>query len=365
MVRGETVRRALAALFGLVLAGAATAWVVLEGVQGRMTAGELAMFFAAFRQGQGLARSLLQNASQIYTNGLFLANLFEFLALGTEPASISTPPATGPVVTPARGVRFESVTFQYPETPAPALSDFTLHVPAGQTAAIVGPNGAGKSTVVKLLCRFYEPDRGRILIDGVDIRDRAPADVRRLLSVLLQDPVRYAATVEENVEPDRDPHAKRPLDRAAVERAVRAAGAEAIVSRLPRGFDTLLGKWFEGGTELSGGEWQRLALARALAREAPILLLDEPTSAMDSWAEGEWFERLKQAAAGRTTIIITHRFTTAKQADVIHVMQDGRIIESGSHDELVARGGRYAESWARHVPRSRERHGRLNASWQQ
>jgi ATP-binding cassette subfamily B protein len=165
--------------------------------------------------------------------------------------------------------------------------------------------------------------------------------------VLFQEPVRYAATVNENVEPDRGPDAAWPTDPVVVERAVRASAAEAIVARLPHGYETLLGRWFETGTELSGGEWQRLALARALARETPILCMDEPTSAMDSWAEGEWFDRLRQAAAGRTTLIITHRFTTAMQADVIHVMQGGRIVESGTHEDLIALGGRYAESWAR------------------
>jgi ATP-binding cassette subfamily B protein len=214
-------------------------------------------------------------------------------------------------------------------------------VRAGQTVAIVGANGAGKSTIIKLLCRFYEPDAGCIAIDGRDIRQQFPGEVRQMLSVLFQDPVRYALTAGENVQP------LGPVRTRLLSAAIRAAGAESIVSRLPNGAETVLGKWFDDGVELSGGEWQRLALARALCSQAPVLLLDEPTSAMDSWAEADWFERFRGAARDRTTIIITHRFTTAMQADVIHVMEEGRIVESGSHQRLLALDKRYAQSWMR------------------
>jgi len=294
-------------------------------------------------QGQGLMRSVLHNAGNLYMNSLFLGNLFAFLAL--EPEASSAHARETPC--PARlreGIRFESVDFTYPGTSRPALSGFSLDVPAGKTVAIVGPNGAGKSTVIKLLCRFYEPDRGRVLVDGVDSRDWAPAEWRRSVSALFQDPVRYAATVQENVSPACLDTAQTVL---RIREAVNAAGGEEIVRRLPGQYETLLGRTFGEGVELSGGEWQRIALARALMKDAPVLLLDEPTSAMDSWAEADWFDRFRPAAAGRTTIIITHRFTTAMRADVIHVMEGGRIVESGSHDELVARGGRYAESWVR------------------
>ena len=195
-----------------------------------------------------------------------------------------------------------------------------------------------------MLCRFYEPQAGRILIDGRPITERAPVEVRRSLSVLFQDPVRFAATVHESVALA---DASDVPDPGRVTEAVRGAGAEAIVERLPDGYDTLLGKEFDNGTELSGGEWQRIALARALMRASPIVLLDEPTSAMDSWAEAEWFDRLRAATTGRTTIIITHRFTTARRADVIHVMDRGRIVESGNHEDHVAAGGAYASSWIR------------------
>jgi len=220
---------------------------------------------------------------------------------------------------------------------------------AGTVAAIVGPNGAGKSTLVKLLCRLYDPDSGSIEVDGVDLRHLSLQELRQNITVLFQEPVQYAATVAENIgmslaEGEAEVEAK-PEAEARVERAARAAGAEVMISRLPKGYDTVLGTWFEGGTDLSVGEWQRIALARAFLRHAPIIVLDEPTSAMDSWAEADWLRRFRLLARGRTAMVITHRFTTAMYADVIHVMHDGCIVESGSHQELLAQGGRYAQSW--------------------
>jgi ATP-binding cassette subfamily B protein len=212
--------------------------------------------------------------------------------------------------------------------------------------AIVGPNGAGKSTLLKLLCRFYDPDNGRIEIDGRDLREVPVENLRRLITVLFQQPSHYNATVRENVWYG-DPGLQ--ASDAEVEQAIRAAGAEEIVARLPQQEQTLLGRWFAGGTELSVGEWQRIALARAFLRSAPIIILDEPTSALDPWAEADWLERFRELATGRTSIIITHRFTTAMHADVIHVMDQGRVVESGSHQRLLAQSGIYAESWSRQM----------------
>jgi ATP-binding cassette, subfamily B, bacterial len=208
--------------------------------------------------------------------------------------------------------------------------------------AIVGVNGAGKSTLIKLLSRFYDPDTGSIEIDGIDIRKFDLKQLRQNISVLFQFPMQFHETAAESIalgamreEPTRE----------AVQNASIYAGAHGFISRLPQTYDTLLGKWFVNGCELSGGEWQRVALARAYCRQAPLIILDEPTSFMDSWAEAEWFGNLRDLTANRTGFIITHRFTIAMRADIIHVMDEGKIIESGSHDELVNDSGFYATSW--------------------
>jgi ATP-binding cassette subfamily B protein len=222
------------------------------------------------------------------------------------------------------------------------VRDLDLEIPAGRITAVVGANGAGKSTLIKLLCRFYDPEEGGIEIDRADLRTVDLDSLRASITVLFQQPVHYNATVAGNIA--LGDIASAP-DRAAIQTAAEAAGAEEIVRGLPSGYDQLLGRWFENGTELSAGEWQRIALARAFLRQAPILVLDEPTSAMDPWAESDWLRRFRQLAAGRTTMVITHRFSTARIADMIHVMSDGQVIERGSHDELISAGGRYAQGW--------------------
>jgi ATP-binding cassette subfamily B protein len=284
----------------------------------------------------------LENAGQLYGNSLFLGNLFEFLAL--QPRIVGL--VSAPVPEMKSGINFKAVSFTYPDASGKALDDFTMTVPSGRIVAIVGPNGAGKSTLLKLLCRFYDPDAGSISIDGRDLKDFAPDDLRRLITVLFQQPFHYNTTVRENVL-----YGDLKLDalESDIVMAIRAAGAEEIVSRLPEKERTLLGRWFAGGTELSVGEWQRIALARAFLRRAPIIILDEPTSALDPWAEADWLERFRELARGRTSIIITHRFTTAMHADVIHVMNHGRIVESGTHHRLVEQRGLYAASWSRQM----------------
>jgi ATP-binding cassette subfamily B protein len=219
-----------------------------------------------------------------------------------------------------------------------------MSIPSGKIVAIVGPNGAGKSTLLKLLCRFYDPAEGAIEIDGRDLKDIAIDDLRRSITVLFQQPFHYNTSVRENIlYGDLNLQASD----AELEAAITAAGASEIVARLRDKEQTLLGRWFAGGTELSVGEWQRIALARAFLRRAPIIILDEPTSALDPWAESDWLERFRKLALGQTSIIITHRFTTAMHADVIHVMDRGRIVESGSHQRLLQENGLYAESWAK------------------
>ena len=345
LTRRQSLAELAASLIALLIMGAALGWMVWRALQGLVTLGELALIYVAFNQGQGLMRTLLENAGQLYGNSLFLGNLFEFLAL--EPRIICRGgPPWPPQHEVKTGIAFKAVSFSYPDAGGKALDDFTMTIPKGKIVAIVGPNGAGKSTLLKLLCRFYDPDAGKIEIDGRDLRDIATDDLRRMITVLFQQPFHYNTTVQENIlYGDLN---KQPSD-AEVEAAIMAAGAADIVARLPQKEETLLGRWFAGGTELSVGEWQRIALARAFLRRAPIIILDEPTSALDPWAEADWLERFRQLAEGRTSIIITHRFTTAMHADVIHVMDRGRIVESGSHQRLLEQSGLYAESWSRQI----------------
>jgi len=354
LTRRQGLAQLAASLIALLVVGGALGWMVWKALHGAVTLGELALIYAAFNQGQGLMRTLLENAGQLYGHSLFLGNLFEFLSLqpkiisanGTRIWGQEQDAGTDLLLTPAPAVLFKGVSFTYPNASSKALDDFTITIPAGKIVAIVGPNGAGKSTLLKLLCRFYDPDKGNITIDGRNLKDFATEDLRQLITVLFQQPFHYNTTVRENV-------LYGDLNLAAsneeIQTAISAAGAEEIVARLPEQEQTLLGRWFAGGTELSVGEWQRIALARAFLRRAPIIILDEPTSALDPWAEADWLERFRELAHGRTSIIITHRFTTAMHADVIHVMDRGRIVESGSHHRLLEQSGLYAESWSRQM----------------
>jgi ATP-binding cassette subfamily B protein len=344
-------RRAGAELAGGTLAligtGGAMAWMVWRAVQGAATLGDLALFYQAFSRSLSLTATSLTSLGDIYRNTLYLEHLFEFLSL--QP-TIQDPLEAQPApVLAQQGITFQQVTFCYPGSTQPALQDFNLHFPAGKITAIVGTNGAGKSTLVKLLARFYDPQEGAILLDGIDLRNFAQQDLRRQITIMFQNPMQYATTAGENIAlGDFTP----PPSAERIEAAAVAAGADVPINRLPDGYDTMLGKWF-GGAELSVGEWQRVAQARAFLRKANVVILDEPTSAMDSWAEAEWLARFRKLVEGRTAIVITHRFTTALQADVIHVMEQGQVIESGTHEELCALGGHYADSWQKQMRSSR------------
>jgi ATP-binding cassette subfamily B protein len=315
------------------------AWMMARTFMGRCSLGDVVMAYQALQQGQRLMHSFLDSAGYIYRSLLFLDDLFEFLSL--QPKITETDERSLTPVVIEKELRFENVTFAYPGCERPALEEFAVTLPAGRMTAIVGENGAGKSTLIKLLCRFYDPQQGRVSLDGVDLRRFAAGDLRQKVTVLFQEPVRYHTTAAENIAMGDLPGQPKA---DAIRAAARAAGADRPIETLPQGYETVLGRWF-GGAELSAGEWQRIALARAFLRKGDIIILDEPTSAMDSWAEADWLSRLQKLTKGCTTIIITHRFTTAMRADEIHVMQQGRIIESGTHAELVASGGHYAGSW--------------------
>jgi ATP-binding cassette subfamily B protein len=314
-------------------------WMLHQTLVGRAKLGDLVLCFQAFQQGQVQLRSLLEGAGKIYKSLLFVENLDDFLKV----APSILPGRSGAHGLPVRNsIRFERVSFTYPGGFHRALDGFDLEIPKGKVVALVGPNGAGKSTLIKLICRFYDPDEGRILLDGVDLRELDYEAMRRRIAVLFQEPVRFHATVRESIA-FGDINASP--DPARVWEAAHDAGALEPIERLQYGFETLLGKWF-GGEELSVGEWQRIALARAFFRQASLVILDEPTSAMDSWAEQDWLNRFRNLAEGKTALMITHRFTTAMHADVIHVLDKGRVVESGTHAQLVALDGAYASSWA-------------------
>jgi len=359
--RGELARKeaagTLAAGFlGLAALAGALAWMAWKAARGVVTLGDLTLFYLAFSQGQRMMRNLLANAGEIYRNMMFLENLFEYLGLTPrirDPESALSLPEHG-----SGGIIIEGISFSYPGNLYPALTDFSLAIPRGRIVALVGENGAGKSTLIKLLCRFYDPDNGRILLDGTDLRDLKLKELWRRITVLFQEPVRYHETVADNIA-FGDLAAVPEMDEIAT--AARAAGADKPIGRLPQGYETVLGKWF-GGAELSVGEWQRLALARAFLRRASLIVLDEPTSAMDSWAEADWLSRFRRLVAGKTALIITHRFTTALQADRIYVMDQGRIIEEGAHGELLSLEGRYAASWRRQMNRDAESMKSLKSS---
>ncbi|MGH9768519.1 MAG: ABC transporter ATP-binding protein [Blastocatellia bacterium] len=343
LTRRQSLENFFAGLFAMAVTGVVMALLALQAVQGKVTLGTLALFYQAFNQGQGLMRALLGNVGQLYANSLFLGNLFEFLALKPrvcDPMDMAQPaPAPSPI---KDGIEFRGVTFAYPGSERAVLRNFDFKLSAGKITAIVGLNGAGKTTLIKLICRFYDPQSGGVLIDGVDIRRMKLDDLRRMITVLFQQPVHYNVTVAENI---RLGDATADVSVESLESAIRSAGAEEIIRRLPRGHESVLGKLFIEGNELSVGEWQRIALARAFWRNSPIVLLDEPTSAMDSWAEAEWLNRFREVTAQRTALLITHRFTTAMRADVIHVMVGGEIVESGRHEELISLDGVYAQSW--------------------
>jgi len=295
-------------------------------------------FIRLSARGRVLCPALLGNTSETYRNVLFLENLFEFLDIQPKVRDSESPL---PVPALKECVRCENISFRYPDTDRMILQGLTVALKAGEIAALVGENGEGKTTIIKLLCRFYDPIMGRITVDGCDLRDLRQADWRRQITVLFQEPVRYHLTATENIALG-DLASSPSLEE--IELAARAAGAHDTVMRLPKGYETVLGGWF-GGLELSTGEWQRVASARAFLRKAKLIILDEPTSMMDAWAEAEWFARFRAVAAGCTVLLISHRLTTTMHADVIHVMRGGRIIESGSHSDLLIQRGRYREAW--------------------
>ncbi len=323
----------LAAFYVCYLAVAARAADAL------ITVGDLTLYVAVFHQGQGALESVLGSVAGMYEDALYLSNLTFFLELPT----VAEAPRSLPAATLPRGphrLELDHVTFRYPGRQEDALHDVSLTLEPGEKLALVGENGAGKSTLIKLLLRLYEPTSGTIRYGGVDLRDLDATDLRSRVGAVFQDFVRYQFTASENIGLGLP---ARLDDRVAIEAAADAGGARPVIDGLPQKFDTMLGGWFEKGHELSGGQWQKLAISRAFMREGEVLVLDEPTASIDAEAEVAMFERFRELARDRSALIISHRFSTVRMADRIAVLQGGRVTELGSHDELLALGGRYAK----------------------
>jgi ATP-binding cassette subfamily B protein len=323
-------------LVGTAVFYGAYAWIAASAVKGQISLGQMTMYLLLFKQGQSAVAAILAAIGGMYEDNLYLSNLYEYLEQPVSQPGGSA--ASGP--NPEDGIRFENVSFTYPGANRPALVDISLHLPPGRSLALVGENGSGKTTLVKLLSRLYEPDSGRVLLDGLDLREWDPEKLRARVSVIFQDFARYQFLMGENVGAgDVDEFSNE----SRWERAGEKGLASEFVDQLPKGYHTQLGRWFKDGQEISGGQWQKVALSRAFMREdADILVLDEPTAAMDASAEAQVFEHFRKLARNRIAILISHRFSTVRMADQIAVLSGGKMIEHGSHEQLGAADGVYA-----------------------
>ena len=326
----------LLGLLGTAAFYGAYGWIALAAIHGSISLGQMTMYLLLFKQGQSAVSASLKAISGMYEDNLYLSNLYEYLE---QPV----PGDRGTVLQgpdPGDGVRFEQVSFRYPGSDQPALQEINLHLRPGESLALVGENGSGKTTLIKLLTRLYPPDSGRILLDGLDLQDWDATVLQRRIGVIFQDFGRYQFLVGENIGAGDEIHFE---DRQRWHEAAEKGMATDFIDKLPEKYETQLGKWFRGGRELSGGQWQKIALARAFMRtRADLLVLDEPTATMDAAAEATIFKHFRELSRGKMTILISHRFSTVRMADQIIVIEQGKLIERGDHEQLMALGGQYA-----------------------
>lgn len=327
------------------LAGVASIWAyaVYQAALARITVGDLTLVFNAAQQARGQLNALVGSGGQVYEQALFATRFFDLLDM--DPASVEAalaPPAANPEPIPmplTRGIEFRNVSFKYPGTDKWILRDVSFEIPARSKVAIVGENGAGKTTLVKLLSRLYDPVEGEIRFDGHDLREYDLGEVRRDVAVVFQDFFRYDLSAADNVGFGE----VRALDdRDRIQAAAKQAGAHDIIEALPKGYDTVLGRTFDEGVDLSGGEWQHLAISRAFLSDAQVLILDEPTAALDAFREHRLYEQVAELSANKTVVFISHRFSTVRMADLIVVVEDGQVTELGDHETLIERNGKYA-----------------------
>jgi ATP-binding cassette subfamily B protein len=333
----RTAANVLAQAVSIIALFGSLAFIAYAGLTGTITVGDLVMYFLAFQLGLGYIQAILGSLAGLYEDNLFLTNFYQFLDL--KPAILSP---DHPVPLPKsrnQRVEFNNVHFSYRGGTKDAITGVSLAINPGEVIALVGENGSGKTTLLKLLCRLYDPDDGKITVNGIDLRDFDPVAWRKEISVIFQDYVHYYLSAGENIwvgdiEQEQDP--------ARIAAAADRSGINPVISHLPEGYHTKLGHWFYGGQELSEGEWQKVALARAFFRDSGIVILDEPTSSLDPLAEAELFRNFRNLLEGRSAVIISHRFSTVQMADRIYLLEKGHIIEQGSHEELLRLNGRYS-----------------------